>query len=108
MRFTIEIADTPPGAAPAEVRTPGQVTVTSAGIGEAAPGGVSGIRQFDGGADLGTPTPAEAAMPPTSAPETGAARDGGEAPGMSETTTGPPIPVQIASSTGRNGPASPA
>jgi len=106
MKVTIDIADTPAGAAPVEVRTPGQEMVMPTGVGEVAGGAVPGIRRFDGGADLGTPALGEAAMPPTSARETGAARDGGAAPGMAGTATGRPIPVQIAASGGRNGGAS--
>jgi hypothetical protein len=107
MRVTIDIVDTPAGAAPVEVRTAGQEAMTPAGVGELAGGGLPGAQQFDGGADLGAPESGEAAMPPTSAPEAGAARDGGAAPGMGETATGRPIPVQIEASGGPNGSASP-
>jgi len=106
MRVTIDIADTPAGAAGLEVRTAGQETMTPAGVGEVADGGLTGARRFDGGADLGAPAPGEAAMPSTSAGETGAARDGGAAPGMGDTTTGRPIPIQIEAPGGRNGAAS--
>jgi hypothetical protein len=100
MRITIDIADTFAGAAHAQVQTSGQETVTSAGTDQTAAGGLPGIRQFDGGADGGTLTPGKAAVAPTSTREAGAARDGGHAPSMGETTTGAPIPVQIAASTG--------
>ena len=107
MRVTIDIVDTPAVASAVEVRTAGQETVTPAGGGEVAGGGLPGARQFDGGADLGAPAAGEAAaMPPTSARETGAARDGGAAPGAGETAIGRPIPVQIEASGGRNGGAS--
>jgi len=103
MRVTIDIVDTPASAAPVEIRTAGQETTTPAGMGEVAGGGQPEARQFDGGADSGAPAADQAATPPASAPATGAARDGGAAPGMGETTTGRPIPVQIAASSGPNG-----
>ena len=106
MRITIDIADTTPSATPVEIRTSGQEAVTPTGSGEVAAGGAPGIQGFNGGADLGTPTPGEAAMPPATSEETGAARDGGEARAMGETTTGRPIPVQIEASSGPNGHAS--
>jgi hypothetical protein len=105
MRVTIDIADTPAGAAPVEVRVPGQETVAPGGAGEIAGGGVPGIRRYDGGADLGAPAPtepmAEAGTPAPAAPEPGTARDGGAAPGTAETATSRLIPTQIEAPGGR-------
>jgi hypothetical protein len=103
MRITIDIPDTTPGAPPVEIRTSGWEPATQTGSGEVTAGGLPRIQEFDGGADQGTPTLGAAAMRPTSSEEASAARNGGEAPDLGETTTGRPIPVQIEASVGPNG-----
>jgi hypothetical protein len=99
MRIIIDITDTVAGSTPVEIHVPERATSQTI-TGEVASGAVPGeLQQYDGGADMGTPLPAEpsseteTAAPTALAP--GTAIDGGAAPSPAETESAQRIPTQI-------------